>query len=185
MEDERIVELYWQRNEDAVRETDKKYGRYLSKIARNILGSYEDSEETVNETYMSAWKTIPPQRPDCLSAYLSKIARRTAVSILRKRTSKKRIPSEYMISLSELDECIPSVNSAEQEFDSRMLSETLNSFLRTLPDDARDLFICRYFFADPVRETAARLGMSESKAKSMLHRTRIKLRLRLEEEGYL
>ncbi len=185
MDDESIIGLYWQRDEAALRLTEKKYGSYLAKIAYNILRSHEDSEESVNETYMSAWKTIPPQRPSSLSAYLAKITRRISISTLRKRSCQKRMPSEYMVSLTELEDCVPSGGTAENDVDARLLGEAVNRFLRTLPDDTRDLFICRYFFSDPVRETSGRLGMSESKAKSILHRTRIKLKAYLEKEGYL
>lgn len=185
LDDNSIVKLYLQRNENAIRETEIKYGSYLAKIAQNILGNREDSGEIVNDTYMAAWKTIPPQRPSCLSAYLAKITRCLAVSAFRKSTSQKRQPSEYILSLSELEECIPGETTAEQEVDARLLGEAINSFLRMLPDEARNLFICRYFFMDSIRECAARFNISESKVKSMLHRTRIKLKACLEEEGYL
>ncbi len=185
MDDDKIIDLYWQRDEKAIAETDRKFGRYLSKIAVNILGDHEDSKESVNDTYLSAWKTIPPQKPVYLSAYLAKLTRRISISMLRKRTSQKRVPTEYILSLSELEDCIPAGTTPEHETDAKMLGESLSHFLRKLPEDERNLFVLRYFFANSVCEAAKKLGMSDSKAKSMLYRTRIKLKTQLEKEGYI
>ena len=185
MDDDKIIDLYWQRNEMAIMETEKKFGTYLTKIAENILGDHEDSMESVNDTYLSAWRTIPPQKPVYLSAYLAKLTRRISISMLRKHTSQKRKPTEYSISLSELEECIPDGNDPEKETNAKMLVESINCFLKELPDDERNLFLLRYFFANSVRESAKKLGMSDSKAKSMLYRKRIKLKTQLEQEGYL
>ncbi len=185
MDDDKIIELYWQRDEKAVCETELKFGKYLLRTAMNILGDQEDSKESVNETYLSAWKTIPPHKPVHLSAYLAKLTRRISISMLRKRTSRKRMPEEYMLSLSELEDCIPAGNTPEQEADTKMLGESLNHFLKKIPETERNLFVLRYFFSYSVRESAKKLEMSESKAKSMLYRTRSKLKRQLEQEGYL
>lgn len=185
MDDDKIIELYWQRDEKAVCETELKFGKYLLRTAMNILGDQEDSKESVNETYLSAWKTIPPHKPVHLYAYLAKLTRRISISMLRKRTSQKRMPEEYMLSLSELEDCIPAGNTPEQEADTKMLGESLNHFLSKLPEGERNLFVLRYFFSYSVRESAKKLEMSESKAKSMLYRTRSKLKRQLEQEGYL
>lgn len=185
MQDEEIVALYWRREESAIRETEEKYGRYLGKIAFNILADWEDSRESVNETYWSAWNSIPPHLPAVLSAYLGKITRQISIDIWRKRNSKKRMMSEYAVSLSELEDCVSAGDVTEQEIDAALLAETINRYLRTLPEEARNIFIGRYFFGDSVRQVACYSGISESKAKSMLYRIRIGLREHLREEGFL
>lgn len=185
MQDDMILDLYWQRNEAAVHETEIKYGHYLTKIAFNILSDWEDSKESVNDTYLSAWNTIPPQRPSVLSAYLSKITRRISIDIYRRRTRDKRKPSEYAVSLSELEDCLIAGNTTEQEVDLNLLAKAINDYLETLSTEARDIFIGRYYFADSIREAASYYNMSLSKVKSILYRTRIGLRAYLEQEGFL
>ena len=184
MQDERIVDLYWQRNEAAIRETEQKYGRYLTKIAYNILADLEDSRESVNDTYLDAWNSMPPRKPQILSTYLGKITRRVSIDIFRRRHREKRKASEYAVSLSELEDCISQGNVTEAEVDVRLLAKAINDFLRTLPEEARNTFIGRYYFLDPLKEVAAYCGMSESKAKSMLYRTRCGLKSYLEKEGF-
>lgn len=183
MQDDEIVELYWQRSETAIHETEKKYAHYLTKIAYNVLSDWEDSQESVNDTYLSAWNTIPPQRPVFLSAYLGKITRRIAIDIFRKRNRSKRKMSEYALSLSELEDCISAGNTTEQEADLHLLAKTINGYLQKLPARERDVFIGRYYYADSVREVASYYNMSESKTKSMLYRIRLKLKEHLEQEG--
>ena len=184
MTDEKIVDLYWQRDESAVSETQAKYGRYLTKIAYNILTDMEDSLESVNDTYMYAWKAMPPHRPAILSTFLAKITRRAAIDIVRKKNRDKRIPSEYTFSLSELEECISDQRTVEQKIEAEELSNLIKKYLRTISPEARQLFIGRYFFLDPLKEVARYCGMSEAKAKSMLYRTRCGLREYLNREGY-
>ncbi len=184
MTDERIVQLYWDRDESAVAETQTKYGRYLTKIAYNILADREDSLESVNDTYMYAWKSIPPHRPNVLSSYLAKITRRVSIDILRKKNRDKRIPSEYTFSLSELDDCISSNGTTEQQIEAEELGKTINSYLKTISPEARRLFIGRYFYLDSLKDVAKYCDMSETKAKSMLYRTRCGLKSYLEKEGY-
>lgn len=184
MTDEKIVELFWNRNETAIAETQTKYSRYLTKIAYNILTDMEDSLESVNDTYMYAWKSIPPHRPAVLSTYLAKITRRVAIDMLRKKTRDKRIPSEYVFSLSELDECISDASTTENQIDTELLGKAINEYLRTVSKDARNLFIGRYFYMDSLKDVAKYCGMSESKAKSLLFRTRCGLKAYLEKEGY-
>ena len=185
MHDDMILDLYWQRDETAIHETEIKYGHYLTKIAFNILSDWEDSKESVNDTYLSAWNTIPPQKPSVFSAYLSKITRRISIDIYRKRTRDKRKPSEYAVSLSELEDCLLAGNTTEQEVDLNLLAKAINDYLKTLSVEARDIFIGRYYFADSIREVASYYNMSQSKAKSMLYRTRIGLKAHLEQEGFL
>lgn len=184
MQDERIVDLYWKRDEAAIRETQHKYGRYLTKIAYNILSDLEDSKESVNDTYLSAWNSMPPHKPNVLSTYLGKITRRISIDIFRRRNRKKRQASEYALSLSELEECVSNGNITEQMIDVELLAKEINRYLRTLPEEARNTFIGRYYFLDPLKEVAEYCGMSESKAKSMLYRTRCGLKAHLEKEGF-
>lgn len=184
MEDERIIDLYWQRKEEAVLETERKFGHYLTKIAYNILADWEDSAESVNDAYLAAWNSIPPQRPVCLSAYLGQITRRISIDIYRKRKRMKRPRTEYGVSLSELEDCLSAGDTTQQHVDLHLLAKAVNDYLRTLSVEARDLFIGRYYFADSVRNAAGYCGMSESKAKSMLYRTRQGLKKHLEKEGF-
>ena len=184
MEDSKIIELFFERSESAISETESKYGRYLSKIAYNILFDTEDSEECVNDTYMKAWNAIPPQKPKVLSTFLGKITRRLAIDIFRKKHAEKRGNSEFSLSLSELDECIPDKFSAESEFEYSLLSKKINNFLSSLSKDNRDIFVCRYFYSDSIKEIASFFGTSESKIKSSLFRSRKSLKEQLEKEGF-
>lgn len=186
MRDEDIIELYFRRSESAVVETKNKYEKYLIKIAYNVLADTEDSKESVNSTYYAAWNTIPPHRPNILSTYLGKITRRISIDMFRKRKSIKRNASEYALSLSELDECFSiAEDTPENLYDAKVLADAINRFLRTLPDDARNTFIGRYYFMDSLRDVAQYCGMSESKAKSLLFRTRQHLKEFLTKEGFV
>lgn len=184
MQDERIVELYWQRSDAAIRETDLKYGHYLSKIAYNILADVEDSKECVNDTYLSAWQSMPPHKPDILATYLGKITRQISIDMFRYRRREKRRASEYAISLSELEECVSGGNTTEISVDLHLLAEAINAYLYKLSVQARNIFVGRYYYMDSIREVAAYYHMSESKVKSILHRTRIGLKAYLEQEGF-
>lgn len=184
MEDEQIVALYWQREETAIRETEKKYDRYLTKIAYNILSDLEDSREQVNDTYLAAWNSIPPHRPSVLSAYLAKITRRLSIDCWRSRNRDKRRDSQYALSLSELGDCVSGGNTTEEGFQQKLLADAIAVYLRAISEEARNAFIGRYYFLDPLKEVAAYCGMSESKAKSLLYRTRLGLRDYLIREGF-
>ncbi len=185
MQDDMIVELYWQRNEAAIRETELKYERYLSTIANNILNDMEDSKESVNETYLKAWNSMPPHKPCILATYLGKITRQLSIDIFRKRNRVKRRISEYAVSLSELEECISDGDTTAQNVDLQLLADAINTYLCTLSVEARSIFVGRYYYMDSVREIAGYFGMSESKVKSMLHRTRMGLKTYLEKEGFV
>ena len=185
MEDAQIVCLYWDRNETAIRETENKYDRYLTKIAYNILFDMEDSRESVNDTYLAAWNSMPPHKPSVLSAYLAKLTRRISIDCFRCRTRDKRLPSEYAISLTELEDCLSGGNTTEEAVNVKLLADAIGIYLRLLPENARTAFIGRYYFLDPLKEVAAYCGMSESKAKSLLYRTRLGLKEYLKKEGYL
>jgi len=188
MQDTAIVEMFTSRNESAIAESQRKYGAYLKQIAYNVLGagSTQDSEEIANDTYLSAWNSIPPHKPEQLSTYLGKIARQIAIDSFRKRTSQKRLGSQYALSLSELADCIPASAdfSPERAAESRLLREKINEWLATLEVTTRKIFVARYFFHDSLREIAPRYDMSESKVKSMMFRTRNDLKAFLEKEGF-
>lgn len=184
MQDEKIIELYWLRNEIAISETEQKYGQYLTKIAYNILNNIDDSRESVNDTYLKAWDTMPPQKPSVLKTYLGKITRQLSIDIFRTRNRQKRKTSQYAVSLSELQECIPSGNNVEQEIELQLLGKIINDFLYALPEQTRHIFVCRYYFCDSIKDISAFWGASESKIKSTLYRTRISLKNHLESEEF-
>ena len=184
MDDEQIVSLYWLRKESAIRETEKKYDHYLTKIAYNILSDYEDSRESVNDTYLAAWSSMPPHRPSILSTYLSKLTRRISIDLLRYRNRGKRQESQYALSLEELGECVSGGNTTENAYEEKELADTIAAYLRQCSEEARNAFICRYYYLDSIREVAVCCGMTESKCKTLLHRTRKGLREYLNKEGY-
>lgn len=185
MKDDQIVNLYLDRNEDAIHQTQMKYGSYLSKVAYNILADFEDSQECVNDTYLAAWNSMPTNRPSILATYLGKITRQISIDAFRKKNRLKRYASEYAISLDELGDCFSDGTTPDQDLDTKMLDEAINRFLRALPDDARNTFIGRYYFFDSLKDVARYCGMSEAKAKSMLYRTRQRLKAYLEKEGFV
>ncbi|MBQ7999705.1 MAG: RNA polymerase sigma factor [Ruminococcus sp.] len=184
MDDSKIIELYWQRNEKAIETTAKKYGSYCMKISYNILSDLSDSDENVNDTYMQAWKSIPPARPDSLMAYLGKLARNLALNKLKARNAQKRSADSTSVSLDELDLYTPSGVNIEDEAEMAQLSRCISDFLYTQKEDARNVFVCRYFYCDSIEDIAQRFSFSQSKVKSMLMRTREKLRDYLLKEGY-
>lgn len=184
MWDEEIIALYQKRDEQAIKETEQKYSRYLMKIAYNILSDQEDSKECVNETYLKAWRSIPPHEPKVLSAYLGKITRQLSIDLFRMKNREKRKGSEYAISICELEECVPDNTTAELVADTKLLAEAINAYLRTLSPQARSIFAARYYFSDSVKDIAAYCKMSESKVKSLLYRTRQGLKKYLTKEGY-
>ena len=184
MADEAIIQLYWDRDERAIRETDRKYSRYLFTIAYNILHDRLDCEECLNDTYLGTWNAIPPARPSIFQAFLSKIMRNTAVVRYKKNTADKRIPSEMTVSLHELEESLPDPISFEEHCTISELSRILSDFLRKLPERSAFIFICRYYCADRIADIAAMLGISESTVFRVLNDIRNELRERLEKEGY-
>ena len=182
MEDMDIIELYWQRNERAIEESDKKYGGLCSSVAYRVLGSPEDCEECVSDTWLKAWSVIPPERPSILKAFFAKITRNLALDRLRRSTAQKRGGGETTLALEELQDCV-SGKPIEHELERRLLEETLEAFLRELEERERELFLRRYWCMEPVGELAARLGMSRKAATMKLYRLRLKLRECLEKEG--
>lgn len=185
MDDAAIVTLYWQRDERAIRETEQKYGSYCRSIARGLLTDEQDAEEVLSDAWLGAWNSIPPKRPEKLSAYLGKLTRNLSLSRLRERLAQKRGGGELPLALEELAECLPGPDSPETELEARELGRALNRFVAGLERRERDLFVCRYYFLTPLEELRRKTGWSESKLKSMLFRTRKKLKKFLREEGYL
>lgn len=183
MEERQIIDLYWARSEAAISETAKKYGKFCHSIAFNILSNREDSEECVNDTYLHAWNAIPPRRPSKLSAFLGRITRNLALKKYESDTAAKRGGGQVPLALEELAECIPAPNSVEQQVDDRVLADAFNVFLACLPPETRRIFMQRYWNLSSVKEIAAVCGISESKVKMSLMRTRGKLKDFLEQEG--
>lgn len=183
MDDLQIIELYWARSETAIAETARKYGAYCHFIAYHILHSEEDSEECVNDTYWKAWGAMPPQRPNQLRTFLGKITRNLSLSRYETYAAAKRGAGQVPLALDELAECLPAPDSVERAVDDRALTELLNGFLAGLPPEARRIFLRRYWYICSVKEIAADFGISESKVKTTLFRTRNKLKQHLEKEG--
>jgi len=184
MQDAAIVQLYWDRDENAIRETRKQYGPLLSSLSYRILQDLSDAEEVVSDTYLAAWNAMPTDRPTRLSAYLCKICRHRAIDRYREKHSQKRGGSEYSLSLDELADVLPDTNSVEAAVDSRLLGQSIACFLQGRKETERALFIRRYFALESLKEAAENLGISESRAKSMLHRMRQDLRAHLRKEGF-
>ncbi len=184
MDDQQIVALYLARSEEAIALTQEVYGAYLARVACNIVFDPEDSRECVNDTFLAAWNSIPPHKPQNLCTYLSKITRQLAIDVFRKKQAEKRQPSQYALSLSELEGVIPGGTDPSEVLDAKLLDESIDRFLRSLPEDTRNVFLGRYFYFDPVKEVAAYCGISEGKAKTLLHRTRKKLKEHLQKEGF-
>lgn len=183
MEDEKIIDLYWARQEAAILETDKKYGNYCRSISLHILKNQEDCEECVNDTWLRAWDTMPPKRPDFLSAFLGKITRNLSISRYRMNRAEKRGGGEMDLLLMELEECLPSGKDVEKEIEEKETARAIDRFLYGVDEESRNMFVRRYFYVDSVKEIAERFGVSESKVKSRLFRTRNRLREHLEREG--
>ena len=183
MNDKNIVDLYFNRDEEAIAQTDKKYGRYCYSIAYNILTNKEDAEESVSDTYMTAWRAIPPRRPSVLSTFLGKITRHISIDRWRERSAYKRGGGEVTLALEELEDCVAGLQNVEMEYERKELIRAYVKFLDALPVTERRVFLCRYWYVDSVEAIAEKFGFSQSKVKTMLHRTRAKLRMQLAEEG--
>lgn len=184
MDDNKILELYEERNEKAIEQTASKYGKYCMKISFNILSDLSDSEENVNDTYMQAWNSIPPNRPQSLMAYLGKLARNSALNKLKAQNTLKRTAQSTSLSLDELSLCTPSSVHIENETEMAQLSQCISDFLKSQKEDMRNVFVCRYFYCYSIEDIAEKFAFSQSKVKSILLRVRGKLRAHLEKEGY-
>ena len=181
--DEEIVALYWERSEKAIAATQNRYGSYCYTIALRILNNHEDAEECANDTYLAAWESIPPHRPQNLSTFLGKLARRIAIDKWRRSNAGKRGGGEIVLALEELGECVPGGELPEDALQAKELTLALNRFLTTLSREERGVFVGRYWHMLSVTELAKRFGIGTEKVKSMLHRIRKKLRIFLEREG--
>ena len=184
MTDEMIVELYWQRDEQAIKETELAYGGYIRYVAYAILRDENDAEEITNDTYLKAWNSIPPQRPKPLKAFLGRIARQLSINRAEYNMADKRGGAQYPLALDELLECVADKDSLPDPADLIVLTDAINAFLRSLPTDARRMFIRRYWYMDSIADVASAFAASESRVKSTLARAREKLRQTLEKEGF-
>ena len=184
MEDSKIVQLYWNRDQSAIAHTAKKYGKYCAKIAKNILGNEEDAEECVNDTYMKAWNSMPDHRPEILSTFLGKITRNLSFNRYKHNHAEKRGGSEITIVLDELNECVSGSANIEQEIEYQELIMAINEFLATLSVDKRGMFVCRYWYADSISDIAKQYGIRENTVSMTLLRLRRKLEKYLKERGF-
>ncbi|MCR4727726.1 MAG: sigma-70 family RNA polymerase sigma factor [Lachnospiraceae bacterium] len=184
MNDDQIVRMYWDRDEKAISVTSEKYGSYCLHIAGNILGNHEDAEECVNDTYLNTWNSIPTNRPEMLSTYLGKIVRNLSFNLYKKNRAEKRGAGQIGLVLDELAELIADSNRPEDELDCKLLSESVNRFLETLPAEKRKLFVCRYWYADSVKDIAKRFEMTENNVSVALSRLRTGLHNYLLERGF-
>ncbi|MBD5117319.1 MAG: sigma-70 family RNA polymerase sigma factor [Ruminococcaceae bacterium] len=184
MEDKEIVELFLRRNETAISAASEKYKSYCMKIAGNILVSRQDAEECINDTLMKAWELIPPYRPEMLSTFLGKITRNFAINIRRKQLTEKRGGGQTAAVFDELSEIVSESSDFEQEQERKELIAEINGFLRGLPSQKRNIFICRYWYCDSVNDIAAQFGITENNVSVILNRVRKKLKQHLEKAGY-
>lgn len=183
MDDQKLIELYWQRSENAIAETAKKYGNYCYRVAYNILANNEDSEECVNDTYFKVWENIPPTRPNRFSAFIGKIVRRLAINRYEYLTAVKRGGSQVPLALEELRDCIPDHNTPEKLVEDKELVLVINKFFKGLSLDSRKIFLQRYWGLSSIKDISVMYGITESKVKMSLMRTRSKFKDYLEKEG--
>ena len=184
MEDESILDLYFARDEQAVVETDRKYGGYCFHLANSILKDEQDAEETVSDTYLQTWNAIPPQRPNVFKMFLAKITRNLAFTRWRKYSAEKRGGGELALVLDELEGCIAAPGGVEDRLNAKALAAAIRSFLDTLPGREQDIFLRRYFFVEESETIAQRYGMKADTVRLTLSRTRAKLKKYLTQEGY-
>lgn len=178
--DKQIIDLYWQRDESAIEETDKKYGRALFRIAYNLLSDRMDCEECKNDTYIRVWNSVPPTRPRVLPAYLTEIMRRVAINKYKQKTSQRRVPSELTVSMDELRDSLQNEASLGGERDAEEVGKVINAFLRELPERRRYIFIERFYFAEPVEEIATELSVSVATVYREIERIKKDLKVYLE-----
>jgi RNA polymerase sigma factor (sigma-70 family) len=184
MDDAKIVQLYWDRNEQAISATADKYGNYCAAIAKNILGNSQDTEECVNDTYMNAWNSMPPHRPNILATFLGKITRNLALNKYKHNTADKRGNGQSPLVLDEIAEFVSGTNNVEQEINRKELILTIDHFLKELSSDKRNIFVCRYWYFDSISDIAIRFGMTENNVSVTLNRLRLKLHNYLLERGF-
>ena len=185
LSDKTIIELYWSRNEQAIKETDIKYKAFLLSVANNIVSDMRDSEECLNDTYIGAWNAMPPARPVLLKSFLTTIMRRIAINRFHANNRQKRIASEYAASLSELEDLMTNGESTEAEFETKELAKAISDYVKSLSDRQMYIFISRYYIADPILKISKELGCSESTVKREITAIKNRLKKHLESEGYV
>ena len=185
MKDEEIIELYWNRDQRAIRETQNSYQRYCGRIAGNILASFEDREECLNDTWLRAWNSMPDQRPAALKLYLGRLTRWLCLDRLRREGREKRGGGEFSVAWEELEDCLAAPGTPEGHLEQAELAGILKRFLAGLRKEERTVFLARYWFGCSIAEIARTHNCGQSKIKTMLHRTRKKLQQTLREEAYL
>lgn len=185
MEDYEIVQLYFARSEKAIEATAKKYEKYCYKIAYNILYNNEDSQECVNDTYLRLWKAIPPEKPSKLSVYIGKITRNLALNMYEKLHRQKRGGNQTNVVFDELENIISDRNNPEQNLETEFVTTCINNYLKNIPKINRMVFVGRYWYMESIEEISKHLGISQSKTKSILFRTRKGLKTHLQKEGIL
>ena len=183
MEDSRIVELYWDRDETAISESSAKYGGYCYQIAFRILALREDAEECVGDTWLRAWEAMPPSRPGRLDTFLGKITRNLSLDRWRRERAAKRGGSQTETALHELEDCLPDLRGPEEHLEAGETAAIISAFLRKQPELDRKLFVRRYFHLESIAALAGRFRLTQGQVKSRLHRTRAKLKHTLEQEG--
>ncbi len=183
MEDQAIIDLYWARSQQAIAESEKKYGGYCHAIARGILEQEEDAEECVNDTWFHAWGAMPPQRPSILSAFFAKLARNLSLDRWRRNRAAKRGGGQVEIALHELEDCLPDRSGPEERLEAGETAAVISEFLRGQSELDRRLFLRRYFYMEPIATLAERFRLTEGQAKTRLHRIRRRLKAALEKEG--
>ncbi len=184
MDDNSIIQLYWDRNDQAISITSEKYGHYCKSIAKNILNNDEDAEECVNDTYLNAWNSMPAYWPEQLAAFLGKITRNLSFNKYKHNRAQKRGGGEITLVLDELTDCVSDTDNIEQMIDRQELVKAINTFVRSLSLEKRNIFVRRYWYADSVSKIAADYGMLQGSVSKTLERTRKKLKLYLAERGF-
>ena len=184
MNDDRIIELFFERSDQAIKELDEKYGHIFHSVSCNILNNRQDAEECVNDAYLGTWNAIPPAMPGCLRLFLAKITRNLAFDRYKAANRQKRGDGELTLALEELSECLPDGSSVELQVEEKELVRSINRFLHSIGERECNLFVRRYFYAEPVKDIALRFGLKEGNVQKILSRTRVKLRNYLESEGY-
>lgn len=183
MDDNKIIDLYWTRSQQAIAESEAKYGAYCRAVARNILDRNEDAEECVNDTWLRAWNVMPPQRPTFLQAFFGKLTRNLSLDRWRRDRAQKRGGSQVELALEELEDCLAARDRVDEHLDAQQTAGLISDFVRALPRQDRVLFVRRYWYLDDIHTLAKSMGMGQSQVKSRLHRIRQRLKAQLEKEG--
>ena len=183
MEDGKIIDLYWARSQQAIAESEQKYGPYCHTIARRILDREEDAEECVNDTWLRAWNAMPPQRPGILSAFFGKLTRNLSLDRWRRAKAAKRGGSQVEVALHELEDCLPDYRRPDENLEAGETAALISAFLRRQPELDRVIFVRRYFHLEPLDSLSQRFDLTTGQVKSKLHRMRQKLKTELEREG--